>query len=66
MKTKQIKVLDDPPTYIAIDQSADEGQARQSWIEKHSFKKTLSEEQIRREREMVRAGKVYHRNKYKK
>lgn len=64
---KTIKVLDRPPTYIVIDSNADEAEAKANWLRKRqSVNRTLSDEQKRREREMIRGGRVLQRKSYKK
>lgn len=66
-RQKTIKVLDHPPTYILIDIDEDEKEARANWLRKHqSVNKTLSDEQLRREYEAIRGGKVIQRKSYKK
>jgi len=67
MKKKTIKVLDRPATYILIDIDADEAEAKANWLRKRqSSDRTLSDEQQRREREMIRGGRVIQRKSYKK
>jgi hypothetical protein len=67
MKKKTIKVLDRPPTYILIDADVDEAEARANWLKKRqSVNRTISDEQQRREREMIRGGRVIQRKSYKK
>jgi hypothetical protein len=66
-RQKTIKVLDRPPTFILIDIDANEAEAKANWLKKYlSVNRTLSEEQQRREREMIRGGRVIQRKSYKK
>jgi hypothetical protein len=61
---KQIKVLNQPATWVEVPDDADEEQARVEW-EKKYHKQTLSDEQKRREAISVRQGKVEQRKYYK-
>lgn len=63
-KQKRIKVLDRPETWIFIDADRDEEEARSTWLMRWEKGFRPSEEQIRREREMVRGGKVLQRRNY--
>ena len=63
---KSVKVLDRPPTYILVDEDRNEAEVIAKWRRKYAIGKTeLSEEQKRREFEMIRGGKVMQRSKYK-
>ena len=67
MKKKVIKVLERPATYIIVDADVDENEARANWLKKRqSVNRTISDEQQRREREMIRGGRVIQRKSYKK
>ena len=67
MKKKVIKVIERPATYIIVDADVDENEARANWLKKRqSVNRTISDEQQRREREMIRGGRVIQRKSYKK
>lgn len=67
MKKKVIKVLERPATYIIVDADLDENEARANWLRKRqSVHRTISDEQQRREREMIRGGRVIQRKSYKR
>ena len=62
----EVKVFDAPPTYILIDEDRDPVEAVATWRKRHNMGRVeLSEEQQRRERESVRAGKVFQRKKFR-
>jgi hypothetical protein len=66
MAQKTVKVLDHPPTFILIDEDKDEVKAKARWLKLHTTKTPLGVEQLRRENVLVRGGRNYQRNKYKR
>jgi len=66
---RQIKVLDQPETYILINSNLSDEEIRSNWLEKHSMlytlHKPLSQEQKRRENISIREGKTFYRSRYK-
>lgn len=61
---KQVKVLNHPETFILVDDNKDEEQAKVEWQKRYN-RQNLSNEQKRREHEIVRGGKVMQRIRYK-
>jgi hypothetical protein len=63
----EVKVCDAPPTYILIDEDRDPAEVIATWRKRYNMGRVeLSEEQQRRERESVRAGKVTQRKNFKR
>ena len=60
---KQIKVK--PGTWIVIDSDWDETEAKQDWLKKHKFKKSIPDFQKKRESISVREGKTFQRRHFK-
>lgn len=67
MNQKSVQVM--PKTFILIDSDQDPEEAKRKWLEKFNKRKgykPLDKNQVRRERETIRSGKVMQRTKYKK
>jgi hypothetical protein len=60
---RKVKVQDMPATWVVVDSKLSDETIRKQWQLKHSLKKTLSEEQKRRERVSVREGKISNRKR---
>jgi len=65
-KTKLIRVLEMPATWIVVDLNADEDEARERFLLNHKTpRKPICRSQERRERVSVRQGRVYQRSRFK-
>ena len=60
---KEVRVL--PNTVILVDIDEDEEEVKAKWLQKY-HRAVLSDEQQRRERESIRAGKVSQRKNFKR